>query len=255
MGERTEHPPGTFSWTDLATTDPDAAKAFYTALLGWEPDDHANPGGGVYTFLRKQGLEVAALHGHLPEGAPPNWTSYVTVEDADAVAKQAGELGARTLAGPFDVGRAGRMAVLQDPQGAVFAVWEPRQSIGARLVNDPGALCMNQLNVSDRDVARSFYEGLFGWRFETVSEGPHFEAVYNGDRLNAGLMDLPPDAQVPSHWLVYFTVENLDDDAARIAELGGVVVVAPTRVPAGRFLVARDPQGAHFALFEGEVDP
>ena len=254
MGERTEHPPGTFSWTDLATSDPDGAKAFYTALLGWETDDHPNPGGGVYTFLRKDGLEVAALHGHLPEGAPPNWTSYVTVDDADAVAQQAGELGATTLAGPFDVGRAGRMAVLRDPQGAVFAVWQPGQSIGARLVNDPGALCMNQLNVADREVARGFYEGLFGWRFEQVSEEPPFWSVYNGDRHNASMADLPP-GNAPSHWLVYFTAADLDAAAARIAELGGEVVVPPTVVPVGRFAVAHDPQGAHFALFEGEVDP
>ena len=137
MGERTEHAPGTFSWAELATTDTAGAKTFYTSLFGWEAEDQPIPGGGgEYTFLKKDGLEAAALHGHLPDGTPPNWTSYVTVEDADAAAEKARELGATPLAGPFDVGQAGRMAVIQDPQGAVLAVsaaeGEHRRAAGQR---------------------------------------------------------------------------------------------------------------------------
>ena len=255
MGERTEHAPGTFSWAELATTDTAAAKTFYTSLFGWEADDQPIPGGGgAYTFLKKDGLEVAALHGHLPDGTPPNWTSYVTVEDADAAAEKARELGATPLAGPFDVAQAGRMAVIQDPQGAVFAVWQPKESIGARLVNDPGAMTNNQLNASSPSVAEDFYSALFGWRFEPVMEEPPYWGIYNGERLNGGMMPLPPLAPAPSHWLVYFTVEELEGAASRIGELGGDVVLAPMPIPSGRILVARDRQGAYFALFEGEVD-
>jgi uncharacterized protein len=255
VGERTEHAPGTFSWAELATTDPAGAKTFYGELLGWEGDDHPMPGGGgAYTFLKKNGLEVAALHGHLPEGAPPNWTSYVTVADADAEEEKARELGATPLAGPFDVGGAGRMGVLRDPQGAIFAVWQPKESIGARLVNDPGAMSLNQLNASSPQIAQDFYSDLFGWRFEQVSEEPPYWGIYNGDRLNGGMMPLPEESPAPSHWLVYFTVEDLDGTAARIGELGGEVVVAPMAVPGGRILVARDPQGAYFALTAGRMD-
>jgi predicted enzyme related to lactoylglutathione lyase len=256
MGERTEHAPGTFSWVELATTDPAAAKTFYTSLFGWEAEDVPLPGGdGAYTFLRKNGLEVAAVHGHLQEDVPPNWTSYVTVADADAAAEKARELGGTPLAGPFDVPGAGRMAVLQDPQGAVFAVWQPKESIGARLVNDPGAMSLNQLNASSPQVAQDFYSGLFGWRFDSVMEEPPYWGIYNGDRLNGGMMPLPEGDPSPSHWLAYFSVEDLDGAASRIGELGGRVIIAPMPIPSGRILVARDSQGAYFALFEGGTDP
>jgi predicted enzyme related to lactoylglutathione lyase len=145
--------------------------------------------------------------------------------------------------------------VLQDPQGAVFAVWEPRQSIGARRVNDPGAMTLNQLNATSPEIASDFYSDLFGWRFDEVSRDPPYWGVYNGDRMNGGMMPLPAGADAPSHWLVYFTVIDLDGAAGRIGESGGAVVVAPMEVPGGRILVARDPQGAHFALWSGRIDP
>ena len=147
---------------ELLTSDAGAAKAFYAELMGWTYDDLPLPEGGSYTMVLKDGKRVAGLHQPAPENAgPPAWLSYVTVEDADAAAERAKELGATTLAGPFDVMDAGRMAVLQDSQGAVFAVWQPRASIGAELVNDPGSLTMTQLNAADVDTARGFYSSLF----------------------------------------------------------------------------------------------
>jgi len=255
MAERTEHAPGTFSWTELSTTDSEAAKAFYTELFGWEAEELPVGDGMVYTMLRQGGLEVAALYRQMQEGAPPNWLSYVTVEDADAAAAKARELGATLISEPFDVMEVGRMSVIQDPQGAVFAVWQPKESIGARLVNDPGAMSLNQLNASSPQVAQDFYSDLFGWRFEPVMEEPPYWGIHNGERLNGGMMPLPDESPAPSHWLVYFTTEDLDGSAATIGELGGQVVIPPMAIPSGRILVARDPQGAYFALFEGEVDP
>ena len=256
MGERSEYAPGTFSWVELLTSDDAGAKAFYGALFGWDWEDVPLPEGGTYTLVKKDDKRVAGLHQPSPENAgPPAWLSYVSVENADAAAARAAELGATVLAGPFDVMDVGRMAVLQDPQGAVFAVWQAGRQVGAELVNDPGSLTMNQLNAADVDGARNFYTELFGWRFELASEDPPFWGIYNGDGLNGGLMPLPPDAGAPPHWLAYFTIADLDGAAARIPGLGGTVIVAPMPVPAGRFLVASDPQGAVFALFEGEVDP
>jgi predicted enzyme related to lactoylglutathione lyase len=121
-------------------------------------------------------------------------------------------------------------------------------------VNDPGSLTMNQLNAADVDAARGFYSSLFGWRIETVAEEPPYWGIHNGETLNGGLMEIPPEAG-PPHWLAYFTVESMDAANGRIPELGGKVLVPPMEVPAGRILVAGDPQGAVFALFEGEVDP
>jgi predicted enzyme related to lactoylglutathione lyase len=255
MGERTSHSPGTFSWTDLATTDTEGAKRFYTALFGWDIDDQPiPPGDAVYTMLLRDGKAVAALF-RGQEGMPTAWSSYVTVESADAAAAKAADLGGTPMGDPFDVMDAGRMAVIQDPTGAVVSVWEPHGSIGAQFVNGPGALSLNQLNTTDPEAAERFYGGLFGWRTEQVAGGDQpYWGIYKGDRLNGGMMQLPPDAPAPPHWLVYFGCEDVDADAGRIGDAAGTVLVPPTDVPGGRFLAAQDPQGAVFGLFAGRFD-
>lgn len=254
MGERTSHSPGTLSWTDLATTDTEGAKRFYTGLFGWDIDDRPIPGDGVYTMLLRDGKEVAALF-EGQEGMPTAWSSYVTVESADATAARAADLGGTPMGDPFDVMDAGRMAVIQDPTGAVVSVWESHGSIGAHLVNVPGAITLNQLNTPDPESAQRFYEGLFGWRTEEMAGGDQpYWGIYNGDRVNGGMMRLPADAPVPPHWLVYFGTDDVDADAGRIADAGGQVMVPPVDVPGGRILVAQDPQGAVFGLFAGRFD-
>jgi uncharacterized protein len=256
MGERTSHPPGTFSWTDLATSDPDGAKRFYTHLFGWEVDDQPIPGdGGVYTMLRKDGKDVAALY-QAQEGMPTFWGSYVTVESADSTAERAKELGGTVVMEPFDVMEVGRMAVIQDPTGAIVSAWEPRGSIGAQLVNVPGALTLNQLNTTDPQKAGEFYSALFGWRTEEVGGGEaSYWGIFLGDRVNAGMMGLDPGGGVPPHWLSYFGSDDVDADAGRIGELGGQVMLRPMDVPGGgRITVAQDPQGAFFGLFAGRFD-
>jgi uncharacterized protein len=250
MGERTSHAPGTFSWADLATTDTDGATTFYTSLFGWDTEDNPIPDGGVYTMLLKGGKPVAALSGVMNEGQPPAWNSYVTVESADAAAAAAREHGGTVVMEPFDVMDVGRMAVLQDPNDAFLSAWEPRASIGAERVNEPGALTLNQLNTSDPARAQEFYSAVFGWRFEEVAGGDQaYWGIYNGDRLNGGMMVQPPD-----FWLTYFGSEGVEDDAAKIAELGGNVIVPPMPVPGGQIVVAQDPQGAVFGLVSGRFD-
>jgi uncharacterized protein len=255
MGERTSHPPGTFSWTDLATSDPDGAKRFYTGLFGWEFDDQPIPGdGGVYTMLRKDGKEVAALF-QAGEGMPTFWNSYVTVESADSAAAKAADLGGTLMMEPFDVMDVGRMATIQDPTGAIFSVWEPHGSIGATLVNEPGALTLNQLSTPDTGAAERFYTELFGWRTEQVSGGDDpYWGIYLGDRINGGMMPVPPEGPVPPHWLSYFGSTDVDADAGKAGELGGQVRFPPTDVPGGRIAVIQDPQGAIFGLFAGRFD-
>jgi uncharacterized protein len=254
MGERTQHPPGAFSWAELSTNDADGAKAFYTGLFGWEVDDNPMPEGGVYTLLRKGGRTAAALYQQAEE-RPVVWLSYVTVESADAAAAAVTANGGGVEVGPFDVMDVGRMAVVHDPAGAYFAVWEPRASIGSEVVNEPGALSLNQLNTNDVEGAERFYSAVFGWRFEFVgTDDNQYWGIYNDDRLNAGMMPLPPGMEAPPHWLVYFGSESVDDDAARIGELGGQVLVPPTDVPGGRFIAAQDPQGGVFAQLSGRFD-
>lgn len=248
MSDRTSYPPGTFSWADLSTTDPDAAKGFYASLFGWDYDDREVPGDGVYSMALKDGKEAGAISGAQP-GQPTAWNSYVTVDSADAAAAAAREQGGQVMGEPFDVLDAGRMATVFDPNGAAFAVWEPRESFGAAVVNEPGTLTMTQLNSTDPARSQDFYSSVFGWRFERVPGDQPYWGVYNGDRLNAGMLQEPPDG-----WLVYFGTESVDDDVARIEELAGKLLVPPLPIPAGRILVAQDPQGATFALFSGEYD-
>src|ERR1700710_1557386 len=98
MGERTSHPAGSFSWTDLQTDDLDRAKSFYADLLGWSYDDIPIGDGAVYSMAKVQGKTVAGLGVRQGPGIPPHWNCYVTVDDVDAAAARAGELGANVVA-------------------------------------------------------------------------------------------------------------------------------------------------------------
>ena len=255
MGERTSYEPGTFSWVDLATSDQQGAKDFYRALLGWEYEDMPMGEGQVYSMARLGGLDVAAI-GPLQDGdgVPPHWNCYVTVTDADAAAAKARELGATVLAGPFDVFDSGRMAVIQDPQTAIFSVWQAGKHIGARVVNEVGALCWNDLLSPDVTAAAGFYRELFGWEIdEAPGSGGRYWSIKNGEISNGGLMPLPPGGH-PA-WNLYFAVSDTDDAVARAAELGGSKVMGPIEVPSGRFAILRDPQGAVFSVVDGQLDP
>jgi uncharacterized protein len=249
VGLRESHAPGTFSWTDLSTPDPAGAAAFYGALLGWEGEEVPAGPDASYWMMRVGGRDVAGMSAmreeQLAAGAPPAWLSYVTVEDAGAAAARVAELGGAVMLPAFDVLDAGRMALVRDPQGAIFALWQPRAHIGAGLVNDPGAMVLNQLNTSDPEAAARFYEGLFGWEITQVTAEPQaYWGIQNGGSLNGGMMALPPETPSPPHWLVYFTAADLDAAAEVIAGEGGAVMVPVTVIQSGRILVARDPQGA-----------
>ena len=258
MGERTEYAPGTFCWVDLGTSDVEAAKAFYGGVFGWDYEDVPMSGDFTYTLALREEHVVAGLYDVSGIGQPAAWVSYVAVEDIHAATDRANELGATVLTGPAAAGQAGRLSVVADPTGAVFALWEAADRPGAALVNADGALTMNQLNSSDTEASQRFYEQLFLWQFDQLDTGggPQFWSVLNENTLNAGMMPLPDEAPgTPSHWLAYFAVDDIAGAQSRVTEAGGEVVVDQTRVPAGLFLVARDPQGAYFALFEGELDP
>ena len=255
MGNRDSYEHGTFSWTDLATPDAQASKAFYGALCGWDYEDNPIPDGGVYVMARIGGRAAAAMFETTERH--PAWASYVTVDDLDGTTARARDLGANVLAEPFDVMDVGRMSTVQDPTGAVFCLWEPKTSIGAEVVNGPGALSLNQLNTSDIEAAERFYGELFGWRFDSVGteETPYWGIFRSDGTLNGGAMPLPPGAPARSHWLVYFGSEDVDAAAEQIGSSGGTVMVGPMDVPpSGRILVAQDPQGAFFAMFAGRFD-
>jgi predicted enzyme related to lactoylglutathione lyase len=257
VSERSEYAPGTFCWCDLATTDQDGAKAFYGALLGWETDDIPVSDGVVYSMMRLRGKQVAAIAPQQQQqrdaGAPPAWNNYVSVIDADAIVERATELGGSAHAPAFDVMDAGRMAVLQDPLGAFFMVWQPGRHHGARLVTEVGALTWNELVTSDVPAASSFYSDLFGWTVTPFEANPTpYWLIMNGERSNGGIM--PPPDPMPSFWLPYFGVEDTDVALAKLEELGGSKRAGPFELPMGKIAIVTDPQGAGFALYSGRFE-
>jgi predicted enzyme related to lactoylglutathione lyase len=259
MGERTQYTPGTFCWTDLTTTDQAAAKAFYGALFGWEAEDLPVGDDMTYSIQRVGGKDVAAISPQ-PQmqrdmGAPPLWNSYVAVQSADEAAERAKALGATVHAPAFDVMEAGRMAVMQDPQGAFFMVWQAGQHFGAGLVNAPGALVWNELASPDFDASSAFYSGLFGWTVAPFEASPEpYLSIKNGSANNGGIRELSPPG-TPPHWLVYFGAEDIDAAIAKVQGLGGTIMAGPIDIQIAKIAIARDPQGAVFALYAGELEP
>jgi len=249
MGERTSYAPGTFSWAELATSDAEAAKGFYTALFGWSYDDQPIPDDGVYSMAQRDGKTVAALFSSA--GQPPHWNCYVTVESADAAAKAAERLGADVVADAFDVMDAGRMAVFTDPAGAALSVWEPRGSIGAELVNTPGSMTWNDLITSDVEKAAAFYGELFGWTTQEMADSGGYRVIFNGERSNGGMVQRD---DVPPSWVPYFGREDVSRLAAEVGDLGGAALGDVIPMWQGSILPVLDPQGAMFAAWTGHYD-
>lgn len=260
MQESVEYKPGTFCWVELGTTDGEAAKKFYTQLFNWEFEDHDMGPSGVYTILKQKGKDVGALY-RMPEemtlhGVPPHWMSYVSVANADESAAKAKSLGATLMKEPFDVFTMGRMAVIQDPTGAMFALWQPGTHPGAGVVNIPNSLCWNELATRDVAKAGEFYSGLFGWNKNEQQMGPmSYTSFMNGDRPAGGMYEPGPEmGEIPPNWMVYFAVADTDATAARATELGAKACAPPMDVPGvGRMAIMTDPQGAAFAVIKLEM--
>ena len=172
----TEYPDGLFSWVDLTSTDVEASKAFYTQLFGWDAADlDDGQGNYIYTMFTIDGHNVAGLGGMQPEmqaqGMPSHWMAYVNHSDVDHVAEKANTAGGQMVVPPMDVMKSGRMMIVQDPTGAMLGVWQPKEHIGANVVNQPNSLVWNELQTGDLSGARSFYETVFGWETEGIIRG------------------------------------------------------------------------------------
>ena len=248
----TEHAAGNFCWAELNTNDAAGAKAFYTSLFGWTFDDNPMGPDMVYTMLFKEGGSVAALYQEQGSQMPPHWGAYISSSDADATAAKANQAGGTVMMEPFDVMTFGRMCVLQDPTGAVLSVWQPKDHIGYQIVDEPGAVCWNELNTRGGDRARPFYEAVFGWKSKESSMGGGYVEFENNGKTVAGLMEITPEMgdHIPPHWLTYFQVANTDASADKAMALGGQVLFGPENIPdMGRFAVVQDPQGAVFGIY------
>lgn len=241
--------PGTFCWVELSTTDAKGAKAFYTGVFGWEVNEIPMGEQGSYFIFQHEGSDAAAMYEQSPdekaEEIPPHWSSYISVSKANSAAQKTVNLGGHLIAGPFDVMDLGRMAILMDPQRAMFAVWEAKNHAGAGVVNEPGALCWNELYASDLVRVRGFYTNLFGWKMKV---SPEYTEIYIGETPIGGMMQMPG---MPPNWMPYFAVSDADAFCRKAKSLGAAIHKEPTDIPnAGRFAVLADPQGASFAIIK-----
>jgi predicted enzyme related to lactoylglutathione lyase len=256
--EYTKHEEGTFSWADLGTSDLDAAIALYTDLFGWNVEKEDIPGGGVYAMFRLKGKDVAAAslqqEQETAQGVPPHWNVYVTVADAEQTAKQAESLGGTIVAPAFDVMEYGRMAVIADPTGAMFCVWEPKQTIGAQLLGEQGALSWCELLTNDTDKAGAFYKELFGYELSPFGDDGSYTVFNRGETQAAGMMKAPMEG-MPNYWGLYFTTDDVDKVYEKVKAAGGQAMMEPTDMPeVGRLAVLTDAQGASFGVIKGPQD-
>ena len=259
------YPNGLFTWADVSLPDPAAGSQFYSALFGWDAEDQQDPEGNyVYTMFSRDGKTVAGL-GPMPQemqaaGAPPTWNSYVTVHDLDATVAAA-EANGGTVMGTMDVFTSGRMAIVADPTGAMLMLWQPQDHVGAQAFTGHGSMTWNELATRDRAKAQEFYRAVLGWTYEdspgpfdyqliVVDEKEEEGQPYFPDKLNGGMltMDETWPAEMPAHWMVYFTVDNTDDLIAKLEELGGEVAVPAFDTDQGKIAVVRDPQGGTFSV-------
>jgi hypothetical protein len=255
--EAQTYDPGLFCWWELGTTDTDGAKAFYTSIFGWSFFDSPMGPEFVYTTFTYDGKSVGSCYKQMPEqvtqGVPPNWLSYVRVLSADETAAKVTEAGGTVLMAPMDVAEHGRMAVIQDPTGAVFGLWQTNQHTGAQLANAVGGVCWTELATHDTEAAKAFYSAVFGWVPETSDmNGMAYTQFKHGNHTAAGMMQITEDwGPVPSHWSPYFTVADADATAEKVTANGGKLLMPPQDIPGiGRFSVLDDPQGAKASFIQ-----
>ena len=253
MPEISEYPSGSPSWADLLCRNGPAAKDFYTALFGWTYDDHPVEPDMVYTMFSHQGVAVCASAEAGPgqENLPPHWSVYVTVDDLPAAVERVQTAGGTIIMEPFDVLDVGKMAIIQDKEGAFLRLWYPLLHTGAGKMHEPGALSWFELATTDVASATAFYSQALP---AEAAPDPNTEFPYTllqvGGAQVAGIIEIGEDwGPVPPNWGVYFGVDDVDATAAKAQELGGGVIVEPRDIPDfARFAVLRDAEGAVFSV-------
>jgi len=248
-----KHAPGAFCWVELGTTDQANAKNFYASIFGWTVADMPMGPHEYYTLFKLNGGDAAAAYTMQPAeraNVPPHWNLYIAVENTDECAKHAGELGGKVVAPPFDVGTFGRMAVIQDPTGGAFCIWQAKDTVGTTVAGESGTVCWADLSTPDPAAAKPFYEALFGWKIGPAEKyPPDYWVIRNGEQLIGGI---PPTAfrqpGAPPHWMLFFLASNVDGVAAKTTALGGAVHLAPMSMGSTRLAVLADPQGAGFSV-------
>jgi predicted enzyme related to lactoylglutathione lyase len=241
-------PDGTPTWIDLGVPDLEGAKGFYGSVFGWE-FEAGPPQAGGYTTCRLRGRRVAGLALDPDPGATGFWWNvYLATGDCDAAARRVTEAGGSVVVAPMDVLDQGRMAIVKDPVGAQFGLWQGRGHVGCEVVNEPGALVRNDLVTSDPGPARAFYTEVFGFTLDGNPDVPDFDFTFlrrpDGHEVG-GIMGVPG---VPaSAWATTFEVADTDAVVAAATAAGGRAG-APDDFVYGRMATITDPFGAEFSV-------
>ncbi|MGI9528356.1 MAG: VOC family protein [Acidimicrobiia bacterium] len=249
---------GIVGWTDVAVPDIEAGTSFYSSMFGWEAISAGPSDSMQYTMFTLDGKLVAGMgplsQEQIDAGQPPVWSSYIIVDDADAVFAAAVELGATPLMEPMQIMDTGKMAFVLDPAGAAVGFWQSGTHDGAEVFNVPGSLTWNDLAARDVEAAKTFYTTLLGWDVGEMPMGDDgtYWTFSNQGRMNGGTWDmsgmLPDD--VPPHWMAWFLVSNCQASADQVEALGGVVLRPPSPTGVGISAVVTDPFGAMFGIIE-----
>ncbi|MGH8947119.1 MAG: VOC family protein [Acidimicrobiia bacterium] len=250
MPHRDRYDQGVPCWVDLTTSDLEGAKSFYSALFGWKYEHH-DTDSGPYALASQKGEPATGMFPGQGD-ATSVWTTYIAVDDVDAIAEKIGEEGGRILMEPFDVEDRGRMAVASDPTGAVFGIWEAGTHVGAGIVNEHGAFNWNELITDHMETALDFYRAVFGYETQVAETpgGRDYHTFEVSGRGIAGALE-PPGPDVPNHWGVYFAVEDVARAEETARKNGGSVVYGPLESPeVGTFIGIADPSGAQLTLIQ-----
>lgn len=257
MTKFSQYQSGHFCWVELCAQNAQQAKAFYTQLFNWQPNDMPLPQGGFYTMLQSQGVDIGALYQmddtRLKQGVPSHWLSYIATDNIEATVEKAKLLGAEIIMGPMAVGDAGTMALLFEPNGAMFALWQANQHSGSGIKDEANTPCWNELASKNAEQSTRFYCQLLGWESRTEAMGDMMYTLFIQDgKQVAGMLEMTEDwGEMPAHWMVYFQVDDIQGLLERVTQLGGSVCVPASQIDGvGTFSVITDPDGGFFSVLQ-----
>jgi predicted enzyme related to lactoylglutathione lyase len=238
------------AWVDLGSTDPAGSREFYSKLFGWQIEVNPDPQYGGYALARINGGDVAGIGGTQSPGQPSAWNVYIGTEDAEELGRRVQAAGGTVVAPAFDVGDQGKMAVFQDPSGAFISAWQTTR-MGGFGTHGANTFHWAELNARGLDKAIPFYRDLFGWTVKETGDATQpYTEFHIDDKRVGGAMEMNPmvPAQVPSYWMAYFGVDDIDGAYRTAIAAGAREMMAPQDFPGGRFAIVTDPQGAAFGL-------
>jgi uncharacterized protein len=244
---------GEFCWFNMLTPAPAEAREFYSRLLGWTYVELPGMGHIVQVGGRDVGGLWDLAGPNTPPGTPAHIGVMMRVESADATASKVTSLGGKAMPA-FDVMDKGRMAVCFDPNGAEFDVWEPKASAGTDVDSTlAGAPSWIETMTTDAKRATPFYSALFGWTSEVMNTTGLAYTIFKLDSEPvAGMLQITPEmGNVPSHWMTYFTVTDVEKSAKEAVAMGGKFCMTMKEAPGvGRFCALASPQGVAFYLIQ-----